>query len=222
MGKDEKQEPRKGLSLPGTSTADLRGRQSVRATFRLTEGCIDAISIVAAHLGIKQKSLFDHLVEDTGSLKSIAREIQRVKLSKHGRIQKTFVISRRSLSSLDNVSKNFDTPRDALVEFSVQRLLPVIARERAKHDKRKEMLVEIATHFKKGVKLLGKIEDLLGVDDPLHSKFESVMAIYENAYSNIESFIDRGKIIEEFQEDIIIAQLRFKFLLKLPDKGFCK
>ena len=203
MGKDEKQEPRKGLSLPGTSTADLRGRQSVRATFRLTEGCIDAISIVAAHLGIKQKSLFDHLVEDTGSLKSIAREIQRVKLSKHGRIQKTFVISRRSLSSLDNVSKNFDTPRDALVEFSVQRLLPVIARERAKHDKRKEMLVEIATHFKKGVKLLGKIEDLLGVDDPLHSKFESVMAIYENAYSNIESFIDRGKIIEEFQEDIM-------------------
>jgi len=203
MEKDEKQERRKGLSLPGTSTADLRGRQSVRATFRLTEGCIDAISIVAAHLGIKQKSLFDHLVEDTGSLKSIAREIQRVKLSKHGRIQKTFVISRRSLSSLDNVSKNFDTPRDALVEFSVQRLLPVIARERAKHDKRKEMLVEIATHFKKGVKLLGKIEDLLGVDDPLHSKFESVMAIYENAYSNIESFIDRGKIIEEFQEDIM-------------------
>ena len=201
MGTDEKHERKKGLSLPGTSTADLRGRQSVRATFRLTEGCIDAISIVAAHLGIKQKSLFDHLVEDTGSLRSIAREIQRIKLSKHGRIQKTFVISRRSLSSLDIVSKNFDTPRDALVEFSVQRLLPIIAKERAKHDKRKEMLVEIGAHYRKGQNLLKKIGGLLGPDDPIYHKLGSVMAVYENAHGNIESFIERGRIIEEFQED---------------------
>jgi hypothetical protein len=203
MGTDEKQEGKKGLSLPGTSTADLRGRQSVRATFRLTEGCIDAISIVAAHLGIKQKSLFDHLVEDTGSLRSIAREIQRVKLSKHGRIQKTFVISRRSLSSLDIVSKNFDTPRDALVEFSVQRLLPIIAKERARHDKRKEMLVEIESHYRKGQNLLKKIGNLLGPDDPIYHKLGSVMAVYENAYDNIESFIERGRIIEEFEEDFL-------------------
>ncbi|MEK6194066.1 MAG: hypothetical protein N2F24_07555, partial [Deltaproteobacteria bacterium] len=56
------------LSLPQARTSDLRGRQSVRATFKLTEACIGAISIVAAHLGIKQKSLFDHLVEDISTL----------------------------------------------------------------------------------------------------------------------------------------------------------
>ena len=64
MNRDDKNEQTKGISLPKTFTSDLRGRQSVRATFKLSEGCIEAISIVAAHLGIKQKSLFDHLVED--------------------------------------------------------------------------------------------------------------------------------------------------------------
>ena len=107
MEKDTEKESVKDISLPHTSTSALRGKQSVRATFKLTEGCIDAISIVAAHLGIKQKSLFDHLIEDAQSLDSIAREIRNLKLRSHGRIQKTFVISRRSLISLDNVSKNW-------------------------------------------------------------------------------------------------------------------
>ena len=46
-------------SLPQPSPDDLRGRQSVRATFRLSAKAIDAMSIVSVHLGIKQKSLFD-------------------------------------------------------------------------------------------------------------------------------------------------------------------
>ncbi len=203
MEGDEKKERPENISLSRTFTADLRGRQSVRATFKLTEGCIDAISIVAAHLGIKQKSLFDHLVEDSGNLKSIAREIQNIKLSRQGRIQKTFVISRKSLTSLESVSKNYNAPRDALVEFSVQRLLPIIAKEREKHAKRKEMFGKIADHFKEGKSLLYKLRNVLGVEDPVCQKFETVMAVYENAYANIETFFERAKIIETFEPDTL-------------------
>jgi len=201
MKRDEERRRQRGISLPGTSTAALRGRQSVRATFKLTEGCIDAISIVAAHLGIKQKSLFDHLVEDDRSLRSIAREIQQLKITKQGRIQKTYVISRRSLSSLDTVSKSFDAPRDALVEYSVQRLLPIIAKEREKHERRKQVLGEIADHFIEGENLLKKIRGVLGDEDPIYQRIETVMTIYKNAYSNIDSFVERGKIIEDFEID---------------------
>lgn len=198
MEKERQQEPSGSMSLPRTTTSDLRGRQSVRATFKLTEGCIDAISIVAAHLGIKQKSLFDHLVEDTRSLNSIARGIRNVRLKPQSRIQKTFVISRRSLSSLEKVSKDFNAPRDALVEFSVQRLLPIIAKERERHRKRKQTFDDIVRHFKAGTKLLNQIEDQLGDEDPIYHKLATVMKVYENAYLNIEDFIDKGKIIEEF------------------------
>ena len=62
--------------IPRTSSADLRGKQSVRATFKLSARAIEAMSIVAVHLGIKQKSLFDHLIEDMQSLKLIAREVE--------------------------------------------------------------------------------------------------------------------------------------------------
>jgi hypothetical protein len=201
MNQNDENEQTKGISLPKTFTADLRGRQSVRATFKLSEGCIEAISIVAAHLGIKQKSLFDHLAEDARTLKSIAREIQNIKITKQGRIQKTFVISRRSLLSLENVSKNFNAPRDALVELSVQRLLPIIAKEREKHEKRKKMLNEIDKHLKEGERILSNAKEMFGVEDTICQKLESVMTVYENAYRHIASFIEKGKIIEEFQPE---------------------
>lgn len=199
MNQNDENERNRGISLPKTLTSDLKGRQSVRATFKLSEGCIEAISIVAAHLGIKQKSLFDHLIEDARTLKSIAREIQNIKIIQQGRIQKTFVISRRSLLSLESVSKDFNASRDALVELSVQRLLPIIAREREKHDKRKKMLTEIAKHLEEGERLLNNAKETFGVEDAISQKMEAVMTVYENAYHYIASYIEKGKIIEEFQ-----------------------
>lgn len=209
MKKDKEQQMTDGMSLPQAFTSDLRGRQSVRATFKLTAGCINAISIVATQLGIKQKSLFDHLIEDTRSLSLIARGMQNAKIQGQNRIQKTFVISRRSLSSLDKVSRSYNAPRDALVEYTVQSLLPIIANEQEKHNKRKEMFGEIEDHFIKGEKLLNKVRDSLGADDHIYQKLETVMTVYENAYRNIVAFIERGKIIEDFKpetlKDILLA-----------------
>ena len=156
-----------GDGLPQPSPQDLRGRQSVRATFKLSARAIEAMSIVSVHLGIKQKSLFDHLIEDAQSLSHIAREIESEKFRRLSRIQKTFVISRRTLSSLDEISKQFQAPRDALVEYSIQRLLPVIAQERERHRRRKEILNDMDEHLADGLKILRKSKSLLGEDDPV-------------------------------------------------------
>ncbi len=189
------------ISLPHASTSDLRGRQSVRATFKLTEECIGAISVVAAHLGIKQKSLFDHLVEDMHSLTAIARELKNAKLRAQNRIQKTFVISRKSLHSLDAVSRSHNAPRDALVEFSVQRLLPIIINEQKRHQARKIMRQEIANHLDTGLKLLARIDNVLGPEDPVHSKMNALMSSYHSTLAAINDFIERGKLIEDFDPD---------------------
>jgi len=187
------------FSLANPSTMDLRGRQSVRATFRLSETCIDAISVLSAQLGIKQKSVFDHLMEDAQVLKNMARELANIELDRHERIQKTFVISRRSLSYLDSISNKYDAPRDALVEYSVRRLLPIIAKERKKHEKRKRLLAEISNHFQESENLLSKAGEMLGADDPVVNKLATAISVYKNAFNDIANFIDRGKIIEEFQ-----------------------
>jgi hypothetical protein len=188
----------KNTSISKPTTLDLRGRQSVRATFRLSEACIDAISILSAQLGIKQKSVFDHLMEDAQVLKDMARDLADTEFEPHARIPKTFVISRRSLSFLDMISSEFNAPRDALVEYSVRRLLPIIAKERKKHEKRKELLAEISNHFGSGQRMLSKAEEALGRDDLIVNKLKTAMSVYKNALDDIVSFIERGKIIEEF------------------------
>ena len=166
--------------LPRPTPKDLRGRQSVRATFKLSAKAIETMSIVAVHLGIKQKSLFDHLIEDVQSLKLIAREVESESFNRIGHIQKTFVISRRTLSSLDETSKRFNAPRDALVEYSIQRLLPVIAREREKHRRRKEILRDMNENMENGLRILQKSKTLLGEDDPVFLRWESAMKTLMN------------------------------------------
>ena len=177
---------------------DLRGRQSVRATFKLSAKAIEAMSIVAVHLGIKQKSLFDHLIEDVQSLKLIAREVESERFNATSRIQKTYVISRKTLSCLDETSKRYNAPRDALVEYSIQRLLPVISRERERHRRRKEILSDMDLNLENGLKILKKSRTLLGEDDPVFIRLESAMKTLVNIQRDIAVFIEKGKIIEDF------------------------
>jgi len=187
---------RNQMALP--SSSDLRGRQSVRATFKLTENAINTMSIVAAHLGIKQKSLFDHLIEDTRSLGLIASGLQPDRFSRLKRIQKTYVISRKTLCCLDDASKDLDASRDALVEYSIQRLLPLIEEERERHRKRREILDEMTEYLEQGEGLLGKSQKLLGEDDPVHERIEAAMRAGRKAHNAVVSFVERGKIIDAF------------------------
>lgn len=201
MKENEKEKGIKGtarISLPQTSSTELRGRQSVRATFRLSERAIEALSIVSVQLGIKQKSLFDHLLEDIEALNLIAERFKSERFEQPNRIQKTYVLSRRTLSFLDEVSRSFDTPRDALVEYSIQRLLPLIAREREKHRMRKEIFGEMTEHLKQGEKTLKKARNLLGGDDPLCGRFETAMRALYSAHRDVESFVEKGELIEKF------------------------
>ena len=198
MEDDEKTFWQEDDTIPRPSSADLRGRQSVRATFKLSQRAIEAMSIVAVHLGIKQKSLFDHLIEDMQSLKLIAREIEPERFSTLNRVQKTFVISRKTLSNLDETSKRFNAPRDALVEYSIQRLMPVINRERERHHKRKQILRDMTILLENGLGLLEKSRSMLGEDDPVSVRFESAMRSLVNAQDHVKDFVERGEIIEEF------------------------
>jgi hypothetical protein len=198
MKKNEHERLEDGFSLPQPSSSDLRGRQSVRATFKLTEKAIDAISILSVHLGIKQKSLFDHLIEDTESLNFIAQEMRSGSSKRGDRIQKTYVLSRKTLTSLDRISKISDTPRDALVENSIQRLLPLIAREREKHRFRKEVLEDFGQYLGEGTKILRKSKKSLGEDDPVTDKIESALIVLMNAYDHLVSFIEKCEVIEDF------------------------
>jgi hypothetical protein len=184
--------------LPYASFSDLRGKQSVRATFKLSPTAIKMISIVAVQLGIKQKSLFDHLMEDIQALEAIANTIRPRQFKQIDRIQKTYVLSRKTLSSLEHACRTFDASRDALVEYSIKRLLPIIAQERERHERRKAILSALESYLDQGEDLLVKANDLLGPDDPVCQKIDTVVSACKQALNNSQEFVEKGKSIERF------------------------
>lgn len=180
-----------------TSSANLRGKQSVRTTFKLSERAIIALSLLSTQLGIKQKSLFDHLMEDVEALEHIAREFEDF-ANTEKRVAKTYVISRKTLENLECISLKFDTPRDALVEYSIERILPLLQKEKEKHEKRKDIAVEVLKYLQNGLELMENVESSLGKDDPVFSEILSMMRGVNNCNENIEALVSRGEKIEDF------------------------
>lgn len=185
------------LEITDESALGLRGRQSVRTTFKLSEKAINALSILAGQMGIKQKSLFDHLMDDTPALKTIAREFETFP-EKEQRVTKTFVISRRTLEILEAISAQYNTPRDALVEFSIQRILPLVEREKKRHRKRVEIEAQLAEHIRQSARLLQQAVNELGEEDPVVQEMYAMLRSNDLAYKRIRAYVEKGKKIEEF------------------------
>jgi uncharacterized protein (UPF0147 family) len=179
-----------GLDL----TADeLKGRQSVRATFRLPSQAIELLSIAANQLGLKQKSLFDQLVEDRSVLDQVANEAHDYTPTVKERRQKTFVLSRSSLDSLEHIASEHRMPRDMLVEVSIRRLVPVITAEQIKHEKRASLLKEMESFLVRGRNLLAKAEKMLGDKDPVFQKIASFTDSCERNVEEAKELVEKGK-----------------------------
>jgi hypothetical protein len=184
--------------FPGATLFDLRGKQSVRATFKLSQKAIDAIGLVAIHMGIKQKSLFDHIIEDMEALDDLARTIQIRQFKKIPRRQKTFVLSRRTIESLESISRTHNTPRDALVEYSVKKLESIITAEKARHEERKKLQRHVAHHFQQGRALYQEAVRTLGKTDPFCRRLGKAIAACERSNIDLEEFIEKSKVLEDF------------------------
>ncbi len=185
-------------STISTTMFDLRGKQSVRATFKLSQRAIDSIGLVAIHLGIKQKSLFDHIIDDLDALDVLAKQIQIQKFKKLPRKQKTYVLSRKTIEALEAISQTYGTPRDALVEYSIKKLDSIITAEKARHKDRKILQKNIQEHFDQGRKLYKDAIELLGENDPFCKRMKKAVFACQKTQEDLSDFIEKSKILEEF------------------------
>lgn len=184
--------------FPGSTLFDLRGKQSVRATFKLSQKSIDALGLVAIHMGIKQKSLFDHIIEDIDALGSLAKTIRIRQFEKISRKQKTFVLSRKTIEALEVISQSYGIPRDALVEYSIKKLESIINAEKARHKERKILSEKVNDHFNQGKLLYKKATAMLGKDDPFCRRLEKAVFACHRTETELINFIEKSKALEEF------------------------
>lgn len=179
----------------------LKGMQSVRATFTLPKHAINLISTIANQLGVKQKSIFDHLVEDKDIIEQIADKAKQYEPEKKQRKQKTFVLSRNCLSILDAFAREYKLPRDVLVELSIRQLDPVIAQEKQRHENRKLLLAQMQDFRQLGSRFLNRAPGLAGRDDETVQKLESFFSQYDKAMEALEAIIEKGKSMEQFSSN---------------------
>lgn len=175
---------------------DLIRKQSVRATFKLPRELIELLGVISGQLGIKQKSLLDQLTEDRAELKRLA-EKTRERESVNGAVrQKTFVISRSTLNTINSIAKQYQVPRDLIVEVSIRRLVPLIEAELAKHHQRKIICREMREYLLAGEKLKKKTRELLGTDDEIYTMIEKQLTQTAKNIAEIDALIEKGMAME--------------------------
>jgi len=189
------------LCLPKMTSSALKGKQSVRTSFKLSGACIQAINIVSTQLGLKHRSLFDYLVEDTNALKAIAEDIGKSDNKQAEKSQKSYIISRETLKLIDDTCGDLNIPRDTLIEHSVRRLLPIIEKEIRNHRKRKDMLEMVNKHFKDGSLVLNKIKASVGADDPIYRAFKNSVLSCKQVNTQIRHIVSKGKVLEGFDPE---------------------
>lgn len=181
------------------SAEGLKGKQSVRATFKLPEHIIELLGIVATQLGLKQKSIFDQLVEDAEVLDKVAENAHEYALGQKERRQKTFVLSKRSVQVLDAVARRQNIARDVLVEISILRLLPVMNAEQEKHKKRSLIHQDMKAYLDHGKLLLQKADRLLGQEDQAYEMVKRIVDVCDEQVSELESIIEKGQSMENYK-----------------------
>ena len=183
------------------SAEGLKGRRSVRATFRLPPQVIELLGIAAAQLGLKQKSLFDQLMEDADILTRVAENApsESALTPNRERQQKTYVLSKKSLETLETVAGRQEVSRDILVEASIRRLLPVMSAEQAKLKKRELLLKDMQEYLGRGEKILHKTAKLLGRDDQVYEMMEKVVGLCREQVFIIHGMIEKGQSMEDLE-----------------------
>lgn len=185
--------------LAGLSADGLKGRQSVRATFKLPASVIELLSVAANQLGLKQKSLFDQLVENREILEQVAAHASTFLPLQEDRQQKTYVISRNSLMALDHVARTHRVPRDLLVEISIGRLLPVLDAEQEKQKYRREMGSELAALLEQSERLQARAGRMLGADDQSVRQLERIVGHLRTCLAQLAAQVELGKTIENYR-----------------------
>lgn len=183
----------------GLSAEILKEKQSVRATFKLPVQVIKIMSVAAAQLGIKQKTLIDQLMDDREILAHIAQQAKTLEPAEAAdeRRQKTFVLSRKSLLALERVAGEYGLPRDLLIEISINRLLPILDAEQKKLENRKKVLAELEQHQQAGIHLYKKASQRLGERDPVVQDLKQLLDLGAIKISRTRQLVENGSMMED-------------------------
>jgi len=174
---------------------ELIAKQSVRTTFKLTEKTINLLKVAAKHLGIKQKTLLDQLLEDKKALDLLADEAITYTRNENKCRPKTLVLSQKALDQIEGISSYREIPRDVLIELSVARLASYVNSLAKTHEKRELLMLELEQHNTQISDLFEKAGKMLKKDDVFWVRLKKLT---ERTHKQVEEIRKTVKDKREF------------------------
>ncbi|NNK92981.1 MAG: hypothetical protein HKP41_01380 [Desulfobacterales bacterium] len=173
---------------------ELIAKQSARTTFKLSEKTSNLLKVAAKHLGIKQKTLLDQLLEDKKALNILADDAITYARNDHKCRPKTMVLSQKALDQIETVSSYREIPRDYLVELSVARLASYFNSSAKTHEKRGLLMEELDRHNSQLIDLFNRNERMLHKDDAFWVRFKTLTEITHKQVEKIrKTFKDKSE-----------------------------
>ena len=72
---------------------------------------------------------------------------------------------------------------------------------------RSDIAKRLAAHLDAGKTLLSRVKNTLGTEDPVLSRMAALMTNYGNTYAAIDAFIERGRLIEDFDPEMLMQMI---------------
>jgi translation initiation factor 2 alpha subunit (eIF-2alpha) len=110
----------------------------------------------------------------------------------------TYVVNKLVVKVLKNMSKKLQIPRDLLVDLALKRMRERRERKTDVDRHNRERASEILDHFDRSVatEVESELQEILGDDDPILSRFGLIMVIISNLCSAIEHSLNEGTPID--------------------------
>ncbi len=84
------------------------------------------------------------------------------------------------------------------MELSIERIIPLLFKEKKKHKERKKVLAKMHDLLAEGDDILRTVKSSLDEDDPVYRRIITMMQSVKNCCSDVEACVERGRKIEEF------------------------
>lgn len=173
-------------------------QQLVRTTLRFSRKGHEAIKKLSKLQGEKIADIFDTAVEAYEILEGKIESFPELVNKEGETIRKTYIIRKNTLSKITDLAKKNRISRDQFIDTIARLLLVVVDSETArKTEKYRDALFDIINPFWEYAEGIGKkLEEKLGMNDPVVSRFSVILIHIMELSSDIDEFLSKGTPIE--------------------------
>jgi hypothetical protein len=182
---------------------DPSRKRSVRTTFRLEKDTFSNMESLSKYYKITKKELIEFLVDTVQTFADSSEQGESLlnsmdnktygQTQKADLIRKTQVISKKSLNTLNRLSKDTELSRDQLITLA---LIIYKTDLRQVHKNHEKALKDINKLISKINETENALKKFLDPDDPVLMRFAYIAIVTDNLCSAIRSEIDKGVPID--------------------------